>query len=94
MKQFVTEESFWELFPEAQIGIVAVSYTHLDVYKRQAESSVQLQVLCGEETEISRQPERAKRYEELRGAPELKERRISWPDCLELMACAALQMWS
>ena len=22
MKQFVTEESFWELFPEAQIGIV------------------------------------------------------------------------
>ena len=28
------------------------------------------------------------------GAPELKERRISWPDCLELMACAASQMWS
>ena len=28
------------------------------------------------------------------GAPELKERRISWPDCLELMACAVSQMWS
>ncbi len=22
MKQFVTEDSFWELFPEAQIGVV------------------------------------------------------------------------
>ena len=59
-----------------------------------AESSVQLQVLCGEETEISRQPERAKRYEELRGSPRVEGRRISWPDCLELMACAASQMWS
>ena len=26
MKQFVTEESFWELFPEAQIGIVVAHY--------------------------------------------------------------------
>lgn len=30
MKQFVTEESFWELFPEAQIGIVEGSQHEAD----------------------------------------------------------------